>query len=347
MEFTLQQIAHILNGELIGDPSASVHTVSNIEEGKPGSITFLSNPKYEPHIYDTGATAVIVKKDFKGKEKVKTNLIAVDDPYLSFTALLEEYHKLTSFQKTGIEDPSYVANDATVGNQVYRGAFSYIGSKAKIGNNVKIYPQVHIGDNVEIGDNTIIYAGVKIYGNVKIGSHCVIQSGAVIGSDGFGFAPQSDGTYKTIPQIGQVIIGNHVDIGANTVIDRATFEATIIRDGVKLDNLIQIAHNVEISENTVVAAQAGISGSAKIGKNVTIAGQVGIVGHLSVADKTIIAAQSGISKDTKSGEILLGSPAFDMRDAKKSFIVYRKLPELMKRVQELEQKILNLPTVKE
>ncbi len=347
MQFSLTQVTHILGGSLEGDGEVKINALSNIEEGKPGTISFLSNPKYEPHIYTTNASAVIVKKDFTPKQTITPALIRVDNPYLSFTALLEEYHKLFSFSKKGVESPSYQSENATIGKDVYLGAFSYIGNNAKIGNNVKIYPQVYIGDDVEIGDNTIVYAGVKINHQVKIGKHCVFQSGAVIGSDGFGFAPQPDGTYKTIPQVGNVIIHDRVDIGANTVVDRATFESTIIKSGVKLDNLVQIAHNVEIDENTVIAAQAGVSGSSKIGKNVVIAGQAGIVGHLKVADKTIVAAQSGIPKNTKEGAAYLGSPALEISDARRSIVAYKRLPELMKRVQELEQKILNLTSTTE
>jgi UDP-3-O-[3-hydroxymyristoyl] glucosamine N-acyltransferase len=343
MEFSVEQIAGLLNGTVVGDGSLTVTSLSNIEAGVAGTISFLSNPKYEPHIYTTKSTAVIVKKDFEAKQKVNTNLILVDDPYLSFTTLLETYHKITSFQKKGKEEPSFVATNATVGTDVYQGAFSYIGAGSKVGNNVKIYPNAYIGDNVQIGDNTIIFAGVKIYGNVSIGAHCVIQSGAVIGSDGFGFAPQADGTYKTIPQVGKVIIEDHVDVGANTVIDRATFESTVIKKGVKLDNLIQIAHNVELGENTVVAAQTGISGSTKVGKNVIVAGQVGIVGHIKIADKTIIGAQAGIGKNTISGKTYLGSPGYEIGDYMKSYVVFKKLPDLMKRIQELEQKLVNLP----
>lgn len=342
MEYTLKEIALLLGGVVKGDPDMKVNALCNIQEGKPGAISFLSNPKYEPFVYETNASAVIVKNDFTPKKSVSTNLILVADPYSSFTILLESYHKMVSFQKEGKEEPSFRAASATVGKKNYQGAFSYLGENVVIGENTKIYPQVYIGENVVIGDNTIIYAGVKIYQNVKIGSECVIQSGAVIGSDGFGFAPQADGTYKTIPQVGTVIIKDRVDIGANTVIDRATFEQTTIENGVKLDNLIQIAHNVEIGENTVVAAQAGISGSAKIGKNVVIAGQVGVVGHIKIADKTIVGAQAGIPKNTKPGKTYLGSPAFEINDYMKSYVGFKNLPDLIKRVQELERKVINL-----
>lgn len=343
MEFSLGQIAQLLNGVLEGDANLKVNKLSNIEEGTPGSISFLSNPKYEPFIYTTKATAVIVKNDFVARQQVSANIIKVDDPYLSFTALLETYQKLFSFRKSGIESPSFISPSAKTGENIYLGAFAYLGENVVIGNNVKIYPNVYIGDGVRIGDNTIIYAGVKIYHGVTIGAHCVVQSGAVIGSDGFGFAPQPDGTYKTIPQVGNVVIEDHVDIGANTVVDRATFESTIIRKGVKLDNLIQIAHNVEIGENTVIAAQTGISGSTKVGKSSIIAGQVGIVGHIKIAEKTTIGAQAGIGKNTVSGRTYLGSPGYEISEYMKSYVVFKKLPELMKRINELEQKIINLP----
>ncbi len=345
MEFNVSQIAHILNGEVQGNPDLTVNTIGSIEDAGEGAISFLSNPKYENHLYETKASAVIVGRDFEPKKTVSTTLIKVEDPYLSFTALLEEYHKIISFQKTGTEEPAFLGNDSACGENTYRGAFSYIGHNSTIGKNCKIYPHVYIGDNVTIGDNTILYAGVKIYANSKIGSHCVIHAGAVVGSDGFGFAPQKDGTYKTIPQVGNVIIEDHVDIGANTTIDCATFESTVIKSGVKLDNLIQIAHNTEIGENTVIAAQAGVSGSTKVGKNCVIAGQAGIVGHLKIGDQVTVAAQAGISKNVnKKGVVLLGSPAFELTDYKKSYVVFRRLPDLANRIKELEQKILNLPT---
>lgn len=345
MEFSIDQIAGMLGGEVKGDGSLKIRTLSQIEKAAEGSLSFLSNLKYENHIYTTEASAVIVSKDFSPKKKIQPTLIAVEDPYTSFTVLLEEYHKFLNYQKSGIEQPSYIGENSTYGDDVYRGAFSYIGSNVKIGCNVKIYPHSYIGDNVSVGDNTIIQTGVKIYAQSRIGNNCVIHAGTVIGSDGFGFAPQKDGTYKTIPQLGNVIIEDNVDIGANTVIDCATLESTIIRKGVKLDNLIQIAHNVEIGKNTVIAAQSGISGSAKIGENCIIAGQVGIVGHLTIADKTTVGAQAGVGKSIKeSGAILLGSPGFDRAKYLRSYAAYRNLPELVKRIKELEEKILNLPT---
>lgn len=343
MEFSVNQIAALLGGAVVGDGSRMVNSLGKIESAKSGEISFLSNPKYENYIYSTLASAVIVKKDFKPTKAVNAAMILVDDPYSSFTVLLEHYHQAITFQKIGIEQPSFIGENSITGEQVYRGAFSYIGNNTTIGKNVKIYPNAYIGDNVKIGDNTIIYAGAKIYSRTIIGSQCVIQSGCVIGSDGFGFAPQADGTYKTIPQMGNVVIEDHVDIGANTVIDCATLNSTIIRRGAKLDNLIQIAHNVEIGKNTVIAAQAGVSGSAKVGENCVIAGQVGIVGHLQLANKTSVAAQSGVSKSiTEEGTVIMGSPAFDHAQYLKTYAAFKRLPYLVSRLRELEEKILNL-----
>lgn len=342
MEFTIGQIAGMLGGEVKGDASAKINMLAKIQDAKPGQIAFLSNPKYEQFIYTTQASAVIVKKDFAPKKDLETALILVDDPYTSFTTLLEEYHKMISFQKTGIEQPSYVGETSVVGKNIYRGAFSYIGNNVKIGDNVKVYPNAFVGDDVVIGDNTIIHAGVKIYAGTKVGKNCVIHSGTVIGSDGFGFAPQADGSYKTIPQLGNVIIEDHVAIGANTVIDCATMfgDATIIRQGVKLDNLIQVAHNVEIGKNTVIAAQTGISGSSKLGENCIIGGQVGVAGHLAIANRTSIGAQSGIGKSIKEeGERLLGSPAIDIKEFFRSYAVFKKLPEVHDRLREMEKKV--------
>ncbi|MFN0048285.1 MAG: UDP-3-O-(3-hydroxymyristoyl)glucosamine N-acyltransferase [Cytophagales bacterium] len=343
MEFTVQQIAHILGGKVVGDGDRKVSNLAKIQEGIAGSISFLSNPKYENFIYSTNASAVIVSNTFEAKQKLTTTLVLVEDPYTSFTVLLEEYHKMMTFRKIGIENPSFIGEKSTVGNNIYRGAFSYIGQDCKIGNNVKIYPTTYIGDNVVIGNNTVLYPGVKIYNDCIVGNYCTVQAGAVIGSDGFGFAPQPDGTYKTIPQVGNVILEDHVDIGANTVIDCATMGSTIIRKGVKLDNLIQVAHNVEIGSNTVMAAQAGISGSSKIGENCIIAGQVGIVGHIEIGNKISIAAQSGVTKTINiEGQKLLGSPAFELKPHLRSYTVFKKLPELLKRIEELEEKVLHL-----
>jgi UDP-3-O-[3-hydroxymyristoyl] glucosamine N-acyltransferase len=340
MEFTLEQIANLVGGELKGDKTEKVNSLAKIQEANKGAISFLSNPKYEQFIYETKASAVIVSKSFEPKEKISTNLIVVDDPYTCFTLLLEAYHRTITFSKTGIEQPSFIGEQTTYGEGLYLGAFAYIGKNVKIGNNVKIYPNAYIGDNTKIGDNCIVYSGVKIYADTVIGNHVTLQSGCVIGSDGFGFAPQADGTYKTIPQIGNVVIGNYVDIGANTVVDCATMGSTIIEDGVKLDNLIQIAHNVKLGKNTVIAAQSGVSGSTTIGENCIIAGQVGIIGHLTIANKTTVGAQAGVGKNiTEENTVLLGSPGYDKMEYLKSFAIYRKLPELKKKIDEIERLI--------
>ncbi len=346
MEFKIEQIAAMVGGEVLGDKESVVNRIEKIQEAKEGSISFLANPKYENYIYTTGATAVLVNKNFEPKKSLQCTLIKVDDAYSSFTTLLEEYSKIISNQKSGVEDPAFISTTAKAGDNIYRGAYSYIGENTTLGNNVKVYPHTYIGDNVKIGDNTIIYAGAKIYANTIIGSNCTIHAGAVIGSHGFGFAPQPDGTYKSIPQVGNVIIKDNVDIGANTVIDCATFESTIIGKGVKLDNLIQIAHNVEIGDNTVMAAQSGVSGSSKIGKNCILAGQVGIAGHITIGNHVTLAAQTGIISDIKDKEVRLGSPGMDKMKFLKSFAVFRVLPELKIKIQQLEEKIINLSASK-
>lgn len=342
MEFTVSQIAAMLGGEVQGDGNAKIRMLAKIQDAKNGQIAFLSNPKYENYIYTTQASAVIVSKDFKPRKPIQSVLILVDNPYSSFTVLLEEYHRLVSFQKAGIEEPSFIGGNSSTGKNIYRGAFSYIGNNVKIGDNVKIYPHVFIGDNSVIGNNVILHPNVKLYADTKIGNNCVLHAGAIIGSDGFGFAPQADGTYKSIPQMGNVIIEDDVVIGANTVIDCATLygDATIIRQGVKLDNLIQIAHNVEVGKNTVMAAQSGVSGSTKIGEQCVIAGQVGIAGHLVIANKTGIGAQSGISKSIKDeGVKIIGYPAFDVKEYFRSYAVFKRLPDLNDRLRELEKKV--------
>jgi len=342
MKFPLQEIASLLQGEIVGRSDIIIDNLSSLEKAEEGCISFLSNPKYENYIYDTKASAVIVKDNFAPSRKVKTTLIKVKDPYVSFSILLDEYDKLISYQKSGIEDPSFIGEGSSTGDDIYRGAFSYIGQNVIIGNNVKIYPHVYVGDRVMVGDNTILYPGVKVYPDVKIGSNCHIHAGAIIGSDGFGYAPEKDGTYKKIPQLGNVILEDNVDIGANTVIDCATMESTIIRMGAKLDNLIQIAHNVIIGENTVIAGQTGISGSSKVGRNCVLAGQVGIAGHLEIADKVTIGAQAGITKSINAeGSVLLGSPAFNVGEFRRSFTVFKKLPEFQERILNLEEKVKN------
>jgi UDP-3-O-[3-hydroxymyristoyl] glucosamine N-acyltransferase len=341
MEFTVAQIAGILGGEIEGNPDAVVNTLAKIEEGKEKSLTFLANPAYTEFIYTTQATAAIVSKTFVAEKPISATLIRVDKPYESFALLLETYNQI-KHNKKGIEQPSFIAENATLGSDVYVGAFAYIGSNVRIGNNVKIYPQVFIGDNTIIGDNSILFAGVKVYSDCVIGKHCTFHSGVVVGGDGFGFAPNSENNYKKVPQIGNVIIEDHVEIGANTTVDRATLGSTVIKKGAKIDNLIQIAHNVEIGENTVIAAQTGIAGSTKIGSDCMIGGQVGVVGHLTIAKGTKIAAQSGVGQSiTKENEIIQGSPAFGIGDYKRSYVMFRKLPEMQSKIQELEKLLLN------
>lgn len=345
MEFTIDQIAGILGGEVKGDGRETVNMLAKIQEATKGQITFLSNPKYEQYIYSTKASAVIVGKEFVPRKPLSTNLILVEDAYISFTLLLEEYHKLLSFQKTGVEQPSFAGENLRSGENIYRGAFSYIGNNVSIGDNVKIYPHVFVGDDVVIGDHTILHPHVKLYSGTKIGSHCVIHAGTVIGSDGFGFAPRDDGSYKAIPQMGNVIIEDYVSIGANTVIDCATFsgDSTIIRQGVKLDNLIQVAHNVEIGKHTVIAAQTGISGSTKLGEHCVIAGQVGMAGHIVIANRTSIGAQAGILKSiSREGQQLLGAPAFDVKEFFKAYAVFKTLPDLHQRLRELQSKVSHI-----
>lgn len=346
MEFTIAQLAGILNAEILGDNSLKVRNVGKIEEAKEGDISFLANPKYENFIYDTNATAVIVSKQFQPKSTLKTTLIKVDDPYSSFSILLEEYDRILSFSKSGIEDFAAAKESSVFGKDCYRASFSYVGENCKIGNNVKIYPHVYIGDNCVIGDNTILYSGVKLYRQTNIGKNCIIHSGSVLGSDGFGFAPLADGTYKSIPQVGNVVLEDNVSIGANTVIDCATMGSTIVRKGAKLDNLIQVAHNCEIGENTVMAAQAGMAGSSKIGKNSVVGGQVGIGGHITLADRTQLGAKAGIGKSIKEeGQALMGAPAIPIKEFYKAYAIHKNLPDLLKRIAELEEKTLNLTSI--
>ncbi len=340
MEFTVEQIAQMLKGEIIGDKSLKINQLAKIEEGSTGTISFLANPKYEHFIYTTNATAVIVDNHFQAKKEYQTTLILVENAYAAFTTLLQEYQKSLAHNKKGIEQPSYISSTAKVGLDVYVGAFAYIGEHCKIGNNTKIYPNVSVSDACIIGDNCTIYSGAKIYHNTVIGNNCTIHSNAVIGADGFGFAPQADGTFVAIPQLGNVILEDNVSIGANTTVDRATMGSTILREGVKIDNLVQIAHNVEIGKNTVIAAQTGISGSSKIGENCMIGGQVGMAGHISVADNTIVTAQSGITKTVKqSGRIMAGSPAQNSHDNLKSQVLYKNLPKIELRLRVVEEKL--------
>lgn len=337
MKFTAEQIADILGGEIVGNPQVEVSKISKIEEGVEGALTFLANPKYIPYIYKTKASIAIVNKDFEPEKKVFTTLIKVEDAYKSFSKILEYYNQV-KLNKFGIEQPSFVSNSSKLGKDIYVGAFSYIGENVVLGDNVKVFPSAFIGDNVTIGDNSVVFSGAKIYSETIIGSHCVINSGAIIGSDGFGFAPDANGEYSKIPQIGNVILENFVDVGAATTIDRATLGSTVIRKGVKLDNQIQIAHNVEIGKNTVIAAQTGVAGSTKIGEGCQIGGQVGIAGHLTIGNGVRIQAQSGIGRNIKDNEILQGSPAFGYGDWNKSYVYFKNLPKLAKTINKLEKK---------
>lgn len=336
MEFTARQIADLLKGKVEGDPEAKVSNLSKIEEGAPGTLSFLANPKYTPFIYSTKASIVIVDSAFQPEQKVSATLIRVEDAYGSFVRLLEIYNQIRR-DKTGVEQPVSIAKSAVIGENCYIGAFTYIGENVRIGNNVRIWPQVFIGDNVSIGDGTTLFPSVRIYSDCIIGKSCTFHTGTVVGADGFGFAPNSANQYNKVAQIGNVIVEDNVEVGANTTIDRATLGSTIIRKGVKLDNLIQVAHNVEIGENTVIAAQTGIAGSTKIGRDCMIGGQVGIVGHITIADKVKIAAQSGIGQSiTNEGEVVQGSPAFNIGDYKRTYVVFKKLPAFDKRIKELE-----------
>ena len=338
MKFTAEKIASILEGEVDGDSNVEVTNLSKIEEGKKGTLSFLSNPKYTPFIYTTNASIVIVNKDFTPESEIKSTLIRVDDSYKSFSKLLEYYNQY-KLSITGIESPISVHESSSYGSDCYIGAFSYIGKHVKIGNNVKIYPNTFIGDNTTIGDNTVIFSGVKIYSETIVGSNCFINSGAIVGADGFGFAPNENGEYSKIPQIGNVFIEDHVDIGAGTTIDRATLGSTIIRKGVKLDNQIQIAHNVDVGENTVIAAQTGIAGSTKIGKNCQIGGQVGIVGHITIGNNVKVQAQSGIGRSIKDNEVIQGSPAIGYGDYNKSYVHFKNLPKIVKKINDIEKYI--------
>ncbi|RLD81723.1 MAG: UDP-3-O-(3-hydroxymyristoyl)glucosamine N-acyltransferase [Bacteroidetes bacterium] len=338
MKFTATQISEILNGEVVGNPNQEVFKLSKIEEGETGSLTFLANPKYNSYLYTTKASIAIVNKDFIPEKEVKATLVKVDDAYKAFTKLLEYYNEI-KLDKSGIETPSFIDKSAVYGDDVYIGAFAYLSKNVVIGNNVKIYPNVFIGDNVKIGDNTTLFSGAKVYSESEIGKDCTIHSGVIIGSDGFGFVPNEKGEYNKVPQIGNVIIEDHVDIGSGTTIDRATLGSTFIRKGVKLDNQIQIAHNVEVDQNTVIASQTGIAGSTKIGKNCQIGGQVGIVGHIIIGDNVRIQAQSGIARSIKDNEVVQGSPALPYSDYNKSYVYFKNLPSLAKKIDALEKRI--------
>ncbi|MGI4743666.1 MAG: UDP-3-O-(3-hydroxymyristoyl)glucosamine N-acyltransferase [Janthinobacterium lividum] len=341
MKFTVAQIAQVVGGTVEGEAEATVSSLAKIEEAGPGALAFLANAKYESFLYTTGATAVLVSTELVLRQPVAARLIRVPDPYLAFSKLLEFYQQATRVGKRGVEQPSFLGEGSTLGAGHYRGAFSYIGEGCVLGENVLIFPHAFIGDRVRIGDNSIIHAGAKIYADTVIGQRCVVKAGAVVGTDGFGFAPQPDGSYKAIPQIGNVVLEDDVSIGANATIDCATMGSTVVRQGAKIDNLVQLAHNVEVGRHTVIAAQTGIAGSAKIGAYCVLAGQVGMAGHVSLADKTTVTAQSGIGKTVRQpGQYLQGSTAFDFKQNQRAQVVFRRLPELEQRVEALEKSSL-------
>lgn len=342
MQFPASQIAILIDGKVEGDAGVSVSSFGKIEEAGPGQLTFFANPKYEEFLYTTRASLVIINEGFEPRQKVNATLIRVKDAYSAFAILLGKYQEIVQQQLTGVQQPSYIATTAQIGQEVFIGAFAYIGENVKIGHHTKIYPNSYLGDHVTIGDHCIIHPGVKIYHDCRIGNQVTIHAGTVIGSDGFGFAPQADGSFRKVPQIGNVVIEDQVEIGANATIDRATIGSTLIKSGAKLDNLIQIAHNVEVGHSTVIAAQAGISGSTKIGNGVMIGGQAGIVGHIQLGDGSRVNAQSGVSKSIEPGKAVTGSPAYDYTAALRSQAAARKLPELEKRVKELEALIKQL-----
>lgn len=349
MQFTAKQIGEFLNGTIEGDENAQVSTLSKIEDGAAGSLCFLSNPKYENFLYQTDASIVIVSQDFVPTQKVKSTLVKVKDPYSAFTILLDKYNEVvnSSSKEVGIHNSSYVHPSAKIGQNVYVGPFCCIEENVEIGDNTILYAQTYVGASSIVGANCILYPGVKLYKHTILGNRVTVHSNTVLGSDGFGFAPQADGSYNKIPQIGNVVIEDDVEIGANTAIDRATMGSTFVRKGVKLDNLIQIAHNVEVGSNTVVAAQSGISGSTKLGENSVIGGQVGIAGHLTLGKRTQVGAQAGINFNTEENKQWHGSPAQPLKDWMRSTVIFKKLPEVDKRVRELEAKIAALTAILE
>ena len=343
MQFTAKQIAGLIEGKIEGNPEVAVSSFGKLEEATEGQLAFLANPKYEEFLYSTKASIIIVNNSLELEKEINATLIRVPDAYSSFAVLLTEYAKIVRENLTGIQQPVFIDATARMGENVFIGAFSYLGENVILGNNVKIYPQVYLGNNVTVDDGSVLYPGVKIHHDCVVGKNVAIHAGSVIGGDGFGFAPQPDGSFKKVPQIGNVVVEDNVEIGANSSIDRATIGSTMIRSGAKLDNLIQIAHNVEIGQNTVIAAQSGISGSTKIGKNVMIGGQAGIVGHIQIADGSKINAQSGVSKSIKTpNTAVTGSPAFDYGHALRSQILSRNLPEIEKRLKDLEQMVEKL-----
>jgi UDP-3-O-[3-hydroxymyristoyl] glucosamine N-acyltransferase len=343
MQFTASQIALLVNGKTEGEADAKVSSFGKIEEALEGQLTFFANSKYEDFLYSTKASVIIINQDYELKQPVKATIIRVADAYSAFATLLSKYQEIMQQQLSGVQEPSYIAKTATFGHNVFIGAFAYLGENVKLGNNSKVYPNAFIGDNVIIGDNSIIHPGVKIYHDCKVGSQVTIHAGAVIGSDGFGFAPQADGTMKKVPQIGNVVIEDNVEIGANTTIDRATIGSTLIKSGAKLDNLIQIAHNVEVGNFTAIAAQAGVSGSTKIGNGVIIGGQAGLAGHINIANNVKINGQSGVNKSVKTAGIsITGTNAYEYTKAMRSMAIARNLPEMDKRIHDLEVLIKQL-----
>jgi UDP-3-O-[3-hydroxymyristoyl] glucosamine N-acyltransferase len=343
MQFNAAQIASLIHGTIEGDHGSTVASFGKIEEAQKGQLTFLANPKYEEYLYKTQASIIIINESQEIKQSISPTIIRVKDAYSAFATILSSYQQMITQQMTGIENPSYISESAKIGENIFVGAFTYIGANVVIGNDVKLFPQVYLGDNVKVGSNTILYPGVKIYHDCSVGKNVTIHAGTVIGSDGFGFAPQESGDFKKVPQIGNVLIEDNVEIGANTTIDRATIGSTIIKAGAKLDNLIQIAHNVEVGNDTVIAAQVGVSGSTKIGNKVMIGGQAGFAGHLQIADGSKIGAQSGIGKSLKKpNTAVIGTPAFDYASSMRSLAISRSLPEMEKRISDLEQLIQQL-----
>ena len=338
MEFSASQIAAMVGGTVEGDGDVKVNTIAKIEEGHPGAISFLANPKYTHYIYTTGSSVVLVSRDFVPEQKIGATLIRVDDPYKTVADLLQMVSEMMNHRRKGVEQPSYIAQGVEVPEDAYVGAFAYIGQGARLGRGVQIYPQVYIGENVSIGDGTVLYPGVKIYHGCKVGANCIVHAGSVIGADGFGFAPVGE-TYEKIPQIGNVEIADNVEIGANTTIDRATMGSTRIEKGVKLDNLIQIAHNCSVGENTVIASQTGLAGSSRVGRNCMFGGQVGIAGHISIGDHTQIGAQSGIPNNVPAGSRLMGYPAVPARDFARQTVYIKKLGKLYDEVDQIKKKI--------
>lgn len=337
MEFSARQIAELIGGAVEGNPDATLRTFSKIEEAGSGALTFLANPKYSHYIYSTGASAVLVSDDFRPTEPVEPTLIRVKDPYAALAQLMRMVDELTHPRPRGVEQPAFIAPGVEISDDCYVGAFAYIGNGAKVGRNVAIYPQAYVGPGVSIGEGTVIYAGAKIYHGCKIGKNCIIHAGAVIGADGFGFAPNPDGTYSKIPQLGHVEIADDVEIGANTTIDRATMGCTAVGRGTKLDNLIQVAHNVEIGENTVMASQVGIAGSTKVGSNCMVGGQVGIAGHITIGDRVNIGAQSGLHTNTPGDQTIMGSPAINARKWMRQAAYVNRIDELFSRVNKIEK----------